>query len=123
MAFKQNDKNKKKWRSTQLDSSTSGLENPPPIHKQVNTNYQKEKANINKLETLIELVENDIFKLSNCKRIKNNMSNQERNRRTYKKTHQKHIAYKIKDHILLYLAGIVILKRLITNLKEVIFSN
>ena len=24
------------------------------------------------------------------------MSNQERNRRTYKKTHQKHIAYKIK---------------------------
>ena len=49
-------------------------------------------TNINSLETFIELVENDIFKSNNHKKIKNNISNQERNAlKTYKKTHQKHV--------------------------------
>ena len=52
--------------------------NPPPIQKQPNINYRKEKTNINSLETFTELVENDIFKLGNYKRIKNNINNQER---------------------------------------------
>ena len=43
--------------------------------------------------------------------------------RTYKETHQKNVVYKIKDHVLLYLIVIVILKGLITNLKEVLFNN
>ena len=69
----------KKNADPQLDSSTSGLGNPPPVQKKPNINYRREKANINSLETFIELVENDIFKPSNYKRIKNNISNQERN--------------------------------------------
>ena len=77
-ATKQNDENQKNA-DPQLDSSTSGLGNPPPIQKKPNINYRREKANINSLETFIELVENDIFKPSNYKRIKNNISNQERN--------------------------------------------
>ena len=36
-------------------------------------------TNINSLETFIELVQNDIFKSNNHKKIKNNISNQERN--------------------------------------------
>ena len=107
MATKQNDENHKNA-DPQLDSSTSGLGNPPPIQKQPNMNYQKEKTKINSLETFTELVENDIFKPDNYKRIKNNIS---------------HVAYSIKDHILLYLIALVILKRLIANLKEVLFNN
>ena len=42
-------------------------------------NCQKEKTNINSLENFTELVENDIFKPNNQKRIKNNISIQERN--------------------------------------------
>ena len=52
--------------------------NPLPMEKQPNINYWKEKTNINSLETFIELVENDIFKPDNYKRIKNNISNQKR---------------------------------------------
>ena len=77
MATKQNDENEKNA-DPQLDSRTSGLGNPLPIQKQRYINYQKEKTNINSLETFIELVENDIFKPDNYKRIKNNISNQER---------------------------------------------
>ena len=47
----------------------------------------------------------------------------EKLRSTYKKTPQKHVVYGMKDHILLYLIGIVILTRLITSLKEVLFNN
>ena len=78
MATKQNEENKKNA-NPQLDSSTSGLRNLPPIQKQSNIVYRKEKTNINSLETFIELVENDIFNANNSKRIKNNISNQERN--------------------------------------------
>ena len=56
----------------------SGLGNQPPIQKQPHINNRKEKTNINSLETFIDLVENDIFKSTNYKRIKNNISNQER---------------------------------------------
>ena len=45
MANKQNDENKK-YADPQLDSSTSGLRNPPPIQKQPNINCRKEKTNI-----------------------------------------------------------------------------
>ena len=74
MATKQNDENKKKNPDPQLNSSTSGLGNPPPIQMQPNINYRKEKTNINSLETFIELVENDTFKPDSYKRIKNNIS-------------------------------------------------
>ena len=76
MATKQNEENKKNA-NPQLDSSTSGLRNLPPIQKQSNIVYRKEKTNINSLETFIELVENDIFNPNNSKRIKTNISNQE----------------------------------------------
>ena len=78
MATKQNDEHQKNA-DPLFDSSTSGLGNPPPIQKQSNIIYRKEKTNINSLETFIELVQNDIFKLDNYKRIKNSISNQERN--------------------------------------------
>ena len=99
----------KKNADPQLDSSTSRLGNPPPIQKHPNINYRKEKTNINSLATFIELVENDIFKPGNYKRIKNNISNQERNAlKDIQKEHQKCVVYRIKDHVLLYLIAIVI---------------
>ena len=55
------------------------LGNTFPIQKQPNINYRKEKTNINSLETFIELAENDIFKPNKYKKIKTNISNQERN--------------------------------------------
>ena len=69
----------KKNSDPKLDSRSLGLGNPPPIQKQSNINYRKEKTNINSLENFVELVENDIFKPKNYRRIKNNISNQERN--------------------------------------------
>ena len=60
----------KKNANPQLDSSTSGLGNPPPVQKQPNINQRKEKPNINSLEAFIELVENDIFKLTTIKELK-----------------------------------------------------
>ena len=66
VATKPNDENQKNA-VPQLDSSTSGLRNPPPI--------------------------------------------------------QKHVVYRIRGHVLLSLKVIVILKRLIVNLKEVLFNN
>ena len=77
MVTKPNDENQKNA-DPQLDSSTMGPGNPPPIQKQPNTNYRKEK-NINSLETFTALVENDIFKPNYYGRIKNDISNQERN--------------------------------------------
>ena len=50
MATKQDDENQKNA-DPLSDSSTSGLGNPPPIQKQSNINYRKEKTNINSLET------------------------------------------------------------------------
>ena len=41
-------------------------------------NYRKDKANINSLETLIELVEDDIFKPDNYRQIKSNITKEER---------------------------------------------
>ena len=74
MATRQNDENQKNA-DQQLDSSTSGIGNPPPI--QLHINYRKEMTNINSLETFRQLVEN-IFKPANYKKIKNYISNQER---------------------------------------------
>ena len=68
METKKNDKNKKNA-NPPLDWSTSGLRNPSPSQEQPNKNHEKEKGNINSLETFIELVENDIFKPDNYKRI------------------------------------------------------
>ena len=76
MATKQDDENKKNA-DPQFDSSTLGLGNLPPVQRQPHINYRKEKKNIISLGTFIELVEN-IFKPMNYKRIKNNISNQER---------------------------------------------
>ena len=64
------------------------------LQKQPNINYRKEKANINNLDTFIELVENDILKPRNYKRIKNNISNQERNPlKDIQKKHMKNMSY------------------------------
>ena len=77
MATKSNDENQKT--DPQYYSSTSGITSSPPIQNQPNINYRKDKTNINSIETFTELVENEIFKLNNYIRIKNNISNQERN--------------------------------------------
>ena len=74
MATKQDDDNEKNA-DPLLYSSTSGLVISPPIQKQPHINYRKEKKSINSLEAFTELVENDIFQLTNYKRIKNNISN------------------------------------------------
>ena len=44
----------------------------------MHVNYRKDKTNINSLETFIELVENDIFKPDNYRRIKSNITKEER---------------------------------------------
>ena len=80
METKQNDENKKENADPQIHSSASGLGNPPPIQKQSNINYRKEKTNINSLEIFIEPVE---FEPNNYKTIKNNNCNQERNALKY----------------------------------------
>ena len=74
MATKQDDENQKNA-DPLLNSSTSGLVISPQIQKQPHINYRKEKKSINSLEAFTELVENDIFQLTNYKRIKNNISN------------------------------------------------
>ena len=43
METKQNDENKKENADPQIHSSASGLGNPPPIQKQSNINYRKER--------------------------------------------------------------------------------
>ena len=48
------------------------------IHGSIAVNYRKEKTNRNSLDIFTELEENDIFKPTNYKRIKNSISNQER---------------------------------------------
>ena len=80
METKQNDENKKENADPQIHSSASGLGNSPPIQKQSNINYRKEKTNINSWETFIESVE---FEPNNYKTIKNNNCNQERNALKY----------------------------------------
>ena len=70
MATKPQDESQK-HADPQLDSRcTSGLGNPPPNQQHPNTNYRKEKTNINGLEIFTEFVEEDIFKPNNYKRIK-----------------------------------------------------
>ena len=62
-----------------LDSRRiSQFGNPPPSKSRSHVNYRKDKANINSLETFIELVENDIFKPDNYRRIKSNITKEER---------------------------------------------
>ena len=101
-----------------------GLGNPPPIQKQPHINNRKEKTNINSLETLIELVENDIFKPTKYKRIKNNISNEERKvLKEIQKDTSKTCRLQDIGSRFFYLIVIVILKRLIANLKEVLFKN
>ena len=52
--------------------------NPPPSKSSLYVNYRKDKTNINSLETFIELVENDIFKPDNYRRVKSNITKEER---------------------------------------------
>ena len=52
--------------------------NPPPSKSRSHINYRKDKANIISLETFTELVENDIFKPDNYRRIKSNITKEER---------------------------------------------
>ena len=62
-----------------LDSRMiSQFGNPPPSKSRSHVNYRKDKTNINSLETFIELVENDIFKPDNYRRIKSNITKEER---------------------------------------------
>ena len=62
-----------------LDSRMiSKFGNPPPSKSRSHVNYRKDKTNINSLETFIELVENDIFKPDNYRRIKSNITKEER---------------------------------------------
>ena len=52
--------------------------NQPRSKSRSHVNYRKDKTNINSLETFIELVENDIFKPDNYRRIKSNITKEER---------------------------------------------
>ena len=52
--------------------------NAPPSKSCSHVNYRKGKTNINSLETFIKLVENGIFKPDNYKRIKSNITKEER---------------------------------------------
>ena len=62
-----------------LDSRViSQFGNPPPSKSRSHVNYRKDKTNINSLETFIELAENDIFKPDNYRRIKSNITKEER---------------------------------------------
>ena len=62
-----------------LDSKIiSQFGNPPPSKSRSDVNYRKGKTNINSLETFIELVENDVFKPDNYRRIKSNITKEER---------------------------------------------
>ena len=62
-----------------LDSRMiSQFGNPPPSTSRSYVNYRKDKTNINSLETFIELVENDIFKPDNYRRIKSNITKEKR---------------------------------------------
>ena len=54
------------------------LGNPPIEAKSLNVNFRKEKTNISSLEAFIELVEKDLFKLSNYSKIKGNITTEER---------------------------------------------
>ena len=122
-ATRHDDQNKKNA-DPQLDSRTSGLGISPPIQKQPHINYRKEKTNINSLEALIEIVDNDIFEPTNYKITKNNINNQERKvLKAIQKDTSKTCWIRDKRSRLLYLIMIVILKRLIANLKEVLFNN
>ena len=86
--------------------------------------YQNEETNINSLETFIELVENDIFKPDNYKRIKNDISNQERDAlKDIQKDTSKSCHIHKKGSRLWSLILLVILKRLVANLKDVLFNN
>ena len=122
-ATKHDDQNQKNA-DPQLDPSTSSLAVSPPIQKQPHINYRKEKTNKNTLETLIELVENDIFEPTNCKRTKNNISNHERKAlKDIQKDTSKTCWIRDKRSSLLYLIVIVILKRLTAKFKEVLFNS
>ena len=62
-----------------LDSKIiSQFGNPLPSKSRSDVNYRKGKTNINSLETFIELVENDVFKPDNYRRIKSNITKEER---------------------------------------------
>ena len=52
--------------------------NPPPSKSCSYVNYRKDKTNINSLENFIDLTEDDIFKPDNYRRIKSNISKEER---------------------------------------------
>ena len=53
------------------------LGNPPVKAKSPNINYRREKANVNSLETFIELV--DLFQPCNYNKVKSNITKEERN--------------------------------------------
>ena len=52
--------------------------NPPPSKSRLHVNYRKDKTNINSLATFIELVESDNFKPDDYRRIKSNITKDER---------------------------------------------
>ena len=56
----------------------SQFRNPAPSKSRSHVKYRKDKTNINSLETFIELVQNDIFKPDNYRRIKSNITKEER---------------------------------------------
>ena len=52
--------------------------NPPPSKSRLHVNYRKDKININSLETFTELLENDISRPDDYRRIRSNSTQEER---------------------------------------------
>ena len=52
--------------------------NPPPSKSRLHVNYRKDKININSLETFTELLENDISRPDDYRRIRSNSIQEER---------------------------------------------
>ena len=56
----------------------SSIANPPQHQRSSYINYRKEETKMNSLETFIELIEKDIFNPDNYRRIRNNISEEEK---------------------------------------------
>ena len=65
--------------STALSVETFQLGNPSVKGKSPNTNFRREKTNVNNLETFIKLVEKDLFQPCNYNNVECNITKEERN--------------------------------------------
>ena len=108
-----------------LDSKMiSQFGNPPPSKSRSHVNYRKDKTNINSLETFIELVENDIFKLDNYRRIKSNITKEEKEAlKNMQRDSTQSYRNQDKGSQFVILDNDDYFRKLITSLEEVLSAN